>query len=271
MGEPRRSGTMICPGCGRLISANASECIYCGRKNVRLWGAFSFFDKYFGTDFAFHDAVSIVCIILYVISVVFEQFNAASLFGPGDFALKELGATGSWAVANERYWTFITAMYLHGNILHIFFNLLWIRQIAPVVQDLFDTSRLIIIFTFSGVIGFILSSFFNYLTIGASGSIFGLLAALIYYGRSRGGTFGTDIYLQVGRWAILLFVFGLFFPRVDNYGHAGGFIGGLLCAYILGYKERSPEKLVHKIVALICVGLTIVAFVLTFLTIKNVH
>jgi rhomboid protease GluP len=99
--------------------------------------------------------------------------------------------TGSYAMARGRFWTLITAIYLHGSLLHIVFNLLWIRQLGPAVEELFGTSRLILIFTFSGVAGFIISNLVGIqFTIGASGSIFGLLGALIYYGRHCGGVFG---------------------------------------------------------------------------------
>ena len=276
MWKKKKTGSMICPACGKLISADAPSCVYCGRKNTGIWSAISISERMLGPYFRFNEIVTIICIVLYILSLALDPAEIAtrvglfSVLAPSVVAVAKLGAAGQWAIANGRVWTYITAIYLHGNLLHIFFNLWWIRQIAPVVKELYGTSRLISIFTISGAIGFVLSSRFTILTIGASGAIFGLLAALIYYGKSRGGTFGTNIYLQVGKWAIILFVFGFIMPRVDNWAHAGGFLGGLVSAMILGYNEKIPEKSSHRILAIIFIGVTIVAFLLTFLTIGQV-
>lgn len=277
MWKKKKTGSMVCPGCGRLISADAPQCIHCGRKNTGLWSAIPALNEFLGVHFRFNEIITIICIVLYILSLaidpaaIFRQVGFLNFLAPSAIAVAKLGASGKWAVANGRVWTYITAIYLHGGLLHIFFNLLWIRQIAPFVQELYGTSRLILIFTISGAVGFIISSQFAPITLGASGAIFGLLAALIYYGRSRGGSFGTNIYMQVGKWAIILFVFGLIVPRVDNWAHAGGFLGGLFSAMIFGYHEKTPEKTSHRVLALITIGLTMVAFLLTLLTIDQVR
>ena len=100
------------------------------------------------------------------------------------------------------WWTMITAIYLHGGLLHILFNMLWVRQLGPMVSELFGPFRLFIIFTVSGACGFALSVLMgNAYTLGASGSIFGLLAAAIVFGRQRGSSMFTRHFLQ---WAIIL-------------------------------------------------------------------
>ncbi|MCH8957391.1 rhomboid family intramembrane serine protease [candidate division KSB1 bacterium] len=106
----------------------------------------------------------------------------------------------------------------------------------------------------------------NYFTIGASGSIFGLLGALVYYGRKRGGSFGTAVYKQTGQWAIVLFIFGFLFPGIDNFAHGGGFIGGYLTASLLGFIEIKKENRTHQLLALGAIGITILAFLLAILS-----
>lgn len=277
MWQKKRIGSIVCPKCGKLISVNAPECIHCGRKNSGGWELMSFLDNFFSSQFRFIDIVTAICIILYILSLILDpaaiarQSGFLNILSPSSIAVAKMGATGNWAIANGRLWTYISAIYLHGGLLHIFFNILWIRQIAPMVKDLYGTSRLISIFTISGAVGFVISSMFTGLTIGASGAIFGLLAALIYYGKTRGGSFGTDVYMQVGKWAIILFVFGLLWPHVDNYAHTGGFVAGLVCAMIFDYNEKAPEKQYHKILAFILVCLTIGSFILNLLTIDQVR
>jgi rhomboid protease GluP len=92
--------------------------------------------------------------------------------------------------------------------------------------------------------------------------VFGLLGAMVAYGRSRGGTFGTAVFRQYGQWAVLMFIFGFFMAGVNNWGHAGGFVGGYLAALAVGHGERRTERALDRVVALATVGLTVVAFAL---------
>lgn len=265
-------GAIICPNCGKLISANSEKCIHCGLKNPNLWGLAVLFRKLFGGQTSFIPIISTFCITLYVISLLLDPraiLQPSGLLGflsPSGQSLFKLGMTGSFAIAGGRWWTLITAIYLHGGILHILFNILWIRQLGPVVEDFYGVSRSFLIFTISGVLGFILSSYAgNQFTIGASGSIFGLLGALIYYGRKRGGTFGSAVYRQTGQWAIVLFIFGFLFPGIDNFAHAGGFIGGYLAANVLGFIEVKREDRTHQLLAFGAIALTVFAFLLAII------
>jgi len=264
---------MLCPDCGQLISVNADRCIHCGRRKPGLWGLTPLIRQAIGSSLGFVPVVTAICVVLYAIALLLDPgaiMRPAGFFGilsPSSQSLYTLGMTGTYAVAQGRWWTLITAIYLHGGILHILFNLLWIRQIAPSVEDLFGSARLIIIFTVSGAFGFILSNLFGVaFTIGASGAIFGLLGAMIFYGRSRGGSFGEAIYRQIGQWALFLFVLGFVMPGVNNWAHAGGFIGGFLTAKAVGYSELRRENFTHQILALGAAALTIIAFALAIFT-----
>jgi len=258
---------MVCPSCGKLISANAKECMHCGRKNPGLWGFGPEIKKLLGSAPGVIPAITFACIVIYIISILVDpgallkSRGMFSFLSPSGIALDRLGMTGQVAIYYGKWWTLITAIYLHGGILHILFNMLWLRQLGQMVQDLFGSSRTFLIFTIAGVVGFIASFIFGITyTIGASGSIFGLLGALIYYGRKRGGHFGTAIYRQVGSWAIILFIFGFLMPGVNNFAHAGGFIGGYLAAMAFGFHEITRENSTHRFIAMVALGMTIASF-----------
>lgn len=260
---------MLCPDCGQIISVNAETCIHCGRRNPGMWGLTPLIRRWLGGAFGFVPAVTAVCVGLYILSLMLDPAaimrpsGMMSLLSPSLKSLYLLGATGTCPLQEGRWWTLITAIYLHGGILHIFFNMLWIRQIGPTVEEFFGTARLILIFTLSGIVGFIASSLFGVpFTIGASGSIFGLLGAMVYYGRHRGGAFGSAVYRQIGQWALILFVMGFLLPGVNNWAHGGGFAGGYLTAMWVGYAEQRGESFNHQILALGCVALTVIAFAL---------
>ncbi|MBN2410473.1 rhomboid family intramembrane serine protease [candidate division KSB1 bacterium] len=263
----KTSGSMVCPNCGRLISANAKECMHCGRKNPGLWGFGPELNKILGSAPGVIPALTITCVIIYIISIfvdpgaLLQSRGLFSFLSPSGAALDRLGMTGQIAIFQGKWWTLVTAIYLHGGILHIFFNMLWLRQLGQMVQDLFGSSRTFLIFTIAGVVGFIASFMLGIAyTIGASGSIFGLLGALIYYGRKRGGYFGTALYRQVGSWALILFIFGFLMPGVNNFAHAGGFLGGYLSAMVFGFNEMNRENATHRFLAMIALGITIACF-----------
>ena len=84
-----------------------------------------------------------------------------------------------------------------------------------------------------------------------------LIGAVLYYGKNRGGLYGQAIYRQVGSWAIGLFIFGLLVPGINNWGHIGGGIAGALLGALLGYQEKRRESQIQRLLAVLCVSLTI--------------
>jgi rhomboid protease GluP len=266
--KKQESGSMICPGCGRLISTNAPECMHCGRKNPGLWGYGPGLQLLLGR-LSLVPLIIGVCVALYLISLaldigaILRPQGMLGFLAPSPYVLYRLGMTGSVIVAEGRWWTLVTAIYLHGGLLHILFNVLWLRQLGEMVDSLFGASRTFILFTLTGIAGFIVSVLVHVpATIGASGSIFGLLGALVFYGRKRGGDFGTAVYRQVGSWALFAFLFGMLTPAVNNFAHAGGFISGYLIAQVIGFHENSLEKSWHRNLALTLVLFTVGCFVL---------
>ena len=97
-------------------------------------------------------------------------------------------------------------------------------------------------------------------SVGASAPIFGLLGALVCYGRRTGNSQAG----QAGLHALFLGVFGLIFPGVDNWAHAGGFAGGYLASLVLDPMTR--ERIDHLGIAVVCLVLTAAALVTSFVT-----
>ena len=273
MSEHNEVKAIICPNCGKLISGTAESCMHCGMKNPSMWGLSEHLRKFFGGQTSLIPIISTFCVTLYLLSLILDIRSISGLIQPGHNVLVKLGMSGLAAIIKGHWWTLITAIYLHGNILHIMFNMMWIRQLGPQVEDLFGISRSFVIFTVAGAVGFLFSSFAFVIspkfvvgfTLGASGSIFGLLGALVFYGKKRGGAFGTAIYRQTGQWAIVLFIFGFLFPGVDNFAHAGGFIGGYLAANALGFTELKRESRNHQLLAFVLIVMTILSFILAFI------
>lgn len=261
---------ILCPRCRKLINSDAPECPFCGQRRPGLWGLTARFRK-LGLRADFPRLIIYACAGLYILSLlsdpsaIFQLRGPMDILAPSSLAVRKFGATGVYPVfVDGLWWTVLTAIYLHGNLLHIFFNMMWVRQLAPVVEETFGPSRLFVIFTVAGVAGFMLSAARGHsLTLGASGSIFGMLAAAIEYGRRAGASLFTRQFLQ---WAVVLFVFGLVFPGVDNWAHAGGFGGGYATAYLFG--RQGPNEGVGTYVAAgACLLATVGAFLLQLLAV----
>ncbi|MBI4161428.1 MAG: rhomboid family intramembrane serine protease [Acidobacteria bacterium] len=273
MSPLRHAGPSLCPGCGKLVGINDSRCGTCGRWNPTLWG-FAPWLRILGRDLGFVQIVLYGCSFLYVACLLMDAGNVRvparlSFLSPSLRSLYMFGASGAVPVFGRgRWWTVLSAGWLHGGLLHILFNMMWVRQLGPAVGDLFGTSRMVILYTAASATGFLLSSvagaFLGSLpllggagfTVGASAPIFGLLAALVFYGRNVGG---RALGAQAWTYAVILFVFGFVMPGVDNYAHAGGFLGGYAAARWLNPHE--PERGDHAILALACVAATALAIV----------
>jgi rhomboid protease GluP len=142
-----------------------------------------------------------------------------------------------------------------------------VRNLAPPTSELYGASRMVIIYTVGGIVGFTASTmaglFVPFLggagfTVGASAPIFGLLGALVYYGRRSGSSMVSD---QAKSWTLSLFIFGFFMPGIDNWAHAGGFAGGYLASRVLD--PLQPERLDHLVIALSCLAVTGIAIVIS--------
>jgi rhomboid protease GluP len=265
----KTTGTILCPSCGRLTSAEAPECLVCGRRNPGMWGFAAPLRKLFGRR-SFTDVVTVACIALYIASLLLDPRSAMSArnpfdaFSPGDRALMALGAAGTLPWSLGHWWTIFTGIYLHGSILHILFNVLWIRQLGPAVEEIYGPARLVIVFTMAGAVGFLVSNWFDYrFTIGASGAVFGLLGAIVAFGKKRGGTFGKMVLQQYGYMALLMFALSYFMAAVNNAAHAGGFVGGLAAGFVLSLAERRRETTLDWLLAAGCIGVTVLGFALS--------
>ena len=273
----KRSGSVVCPSCGSLVGVRDDKCYSCGRSNPGLWG-FAPLLRSLGNDLGFAPFVIGASCILYALSLLASGSQAiigGGLFGllaPSDLALALFGASGAIPVFSYgAWWSILSASWLHANLLHILFNMMWVRDLGPVLANIVGPGRTVVIYVLSGACGFLLSSlageypivpFFRggEITVGASASIFGLLGALVHYGRKSGSSL---IRTEALRYAVILFVFGLLMPGIDNFAHAGGFIGGYLTSALFNPLKREQGD--HMVLAVVCLALTFVAIVMSLL------
>ena len=259
MSSKRKS--QLCPNCGQLINVGADICIHCGLVNPgSRWKNNSLLRYLKNHEEALLPALIAVNIVFYVLSLLLNPENLFSTQGllsflsPDTESLMLLGASGTLPIDGyHRWWSLLAANYLHGSLLHILFNMMALRAVGPLVIQEFGVNRTLTIYTLGGIASYLVSYFAGVeLSIGASGAICALIGAALYYGKSRGGVYGSSVYRQTGSWVMMIFLFGFIVPGINNWGHSGGLLGGLLLGWLLGYREKRRAGLWHKLLGMLC-------------------
>jgi rhomboid protease GluP len=255
--------SILCPNCRKLISLDEPACPYCGliRPGIHeTAGKLRNLLLMFGPV----ETILYINIAFFVLSLlldmggIFAGGSPFSFLSPSNQSLLMLGASGTIPVIQfHNLWSVVSASFLHGGILHIVFNMMALYQLGPFVLREFGLHRFINIYIITGVVGFVVSVLAGVpFTIGASASICGLIGAIIYYGKSRGGSYGEAIYKQAMAWVVGLIIFGFLFSGINNWAHGGGLLSGLLLAYLMGYNDQKLESAWSKIMAYACLLIT---------------
>ena len=267
------AGSLVCPSCGKLVGVNEPRCPYCDAWRPGLFGFAPVLQRLVGNRIDLVSLILMACISLYAAALLLQPEallsgrGLLSFLSPGSRALYQLGMTGGLAWSLGWWWTILTANYLHGSLLHIFFNMMWVRNLAPVSTDVYGPARTFVIFNISGAAGFYVSNVMGGVpTMGASGGIFGLLAALIVYGRRRGSSMMSS---QLWQWAIILGVFGFIMPGINNWAHGGGFAGGWIVGQLMGLSDEHRESAGVIILALSLIALTVIGIGLSFASVTG--
>ena len=191
--------------------------------------------------------------ITYIImGICFIMFLITGM-GNDTGVLIKYGANLDVLVKNGEYYRLLTSMFLHSGLLHLFFNMYALYIIGPQVESFFGKTKYLIIYLLSGISGSLLSVAFNVNTVsvGASGAIFGLFGALLYFGYNYRGYLGNVIKSQILPVVIINLIFGFISTGVDVAGHIGGLIGGIIVSSVLGSSDEKGIDINRIIICLI--------------------
>ncbi len=160
-------------------------------------------------------------------------------------------------VKNGEIYRLITAAFVHANILHIFFNMYALYALGPQIEKFYGRKRYLLIYLGSALLGSLLSVVLtNNVSVGASGAIFGLFGAMLYFGYKYRAT--LDGFLRSGIIPVIVInlLLGFMIPGIDVYGHIGGLLGGLVLSYAFGVvnKENKKDKINGLIIYVILVA-----------------
>src|SRR5499427_7515478 len=161
--------------------------------------------------------------------------------------LMAFGVKSNAEIARGQWWRFITPIFIHIGLLHLFFNsyALWI--VGPQVEKLYGTARFVILYVLAGVAGVYGSYFYHPQSIsaGASGAIFGLFGVLLVFGIRYRDAIPPHVKRAVGTGVLPIIlinlVIGLTVPGIDNSAHMAGLLTGAILAAIIPFQKPGEE------------------------------
>jgi membrane associated rhomboid family serine protease len=244
--EPSAQRPRICPKCRSLAGVGTSHCPQCGANlNFSIAAASKSVSRFLPQTSPATYFIVALCGLLYALSYVLTMRTGGApsggIFDIGGIApdvLDRLGASRPLPYDLAEPWRLVTAVFLHGSLLHIGFNLWVLMDIGPVIEDLYGSARYFFVFLFTGAFGYVASAAFGHFSIGASGGLLGLIGLLLAITTRRSSAGMQMLRKQLFYWLIYIAVLGFVFRGTDNAAHAGGFVLGFALGKILN--DRRP-------------------------------
>jgi rhomboid protease GluP len=246
----------LCPACGTLVGATATRCHQCGASLTFSLAAAS---KSLGslmpaTSPVTYTILAMSC-LLYIVSLLATirvsgfappEGGFSGIFGFGGIngrILVLLGASLPMRMEVLQPWRLVTAIFLHGSIMHIVFNMWFFMDVGPMIEEAYGSARYFFIYIATGVCGYVFSSSVgNHVSVGGSGAIMGLVGVLLAMTMGRRSAGMQALRNRLYFFLIYIAVLGFIWPAVDNFAHAGGFISGfILGKFMTDLPPATPE------------------------------
>ncbi len=246
--NPRGPSPRLCPACNTLVGSGSTRCHECGANlNYSLAAASKSFSGILPGETSATTMIFITNILLFGVSLIVtmrsnDTFNL--LGGINGEVLDRLGDSRIDRVLHGEWWRLVTAIFLHGSLIHIAMNSWVLMDIGPPVEKVYGSARFLFLYITTGVIGFFFSAFAGHASVGASGSIMGLIGLLLAITTRRGGAYMKAFRKQLVVWVVSIFLFGFFVRGVDNYAHFGGLASGFLLGRV--FEDREPLNPVER-------------------------
>ncbi|HLJ24648.1 MAG TPA: rhomboid family intramembrane serine protease [Candidatus Acidoferrales bacterium] len=262
--EPKNLRPRLCPACGTLVGATAGKCHVCGANTTfSLSAASRSLSRWMPQTSPATYAMLAICCVMYALSfVITMKVSGGEGIGGGFMNIGGIANSVSYRLGASlplygfiggpgdfsQPWRLVTAIFLHGGLLHIGFNMWVLMDIGPMVEEMFGSARYLFLYVATGVAGYLISSSVGHFSVGASGSLLGLIGVLLAATKGRKTMGAQALRSTLIRWLIYLAVLGLLTRgSTDNYAHAGGLVSG----YLLGrwLPDRPPADMREKRIA----------------------
>lgn len=193
-------------------------------------------------DELFKPKTPVVTYTLIAINILI--FLLGIIFNMQDALINLFANYGPLVTENHQYYRLFTSMFMHANFLHIAFNMYALYLLGSQAEGFFGKTKFLTIYILSGLSGSLLSILLNQgaVSVGASGAIFGILGALLYFGFNYRVYLGNTLIKEILPIILINLAFGFAITGVDNYAHIGGLVGGLTTAMATGFITRTDKQ-----------------------------
>jgi rhomboid protease GluP len=167
--------------------------------------------------------------------------------------LMQFGMKINFLIIKGEYWRLISSAFIHIGIMHLIFNMYGLYSLGTLVENIYGTKKYVLVYFSAALWGSISSFIFSTNpSAGASGAIFGLLGAILFWGQKRPKILSTSFGINIIIVLVFNLINGFTTSGIDNYAHIGGLIGGFVAGLAAGgYKDKPGlMNLVYFIVLL---------------------
>lgn len=183
------------------------------------------------------EADPLVTYTLMGLSILFFLLQVGSSVVLDQDLIGDFGVKSNRLIKAGEFWRLLTPMLLHGSILHLGFNMYALYILGRRLEQYFGHARFLTLYIISGYSGNILSFTLTQAdSLGSSTAIFGLLGAegvFLYQHRDMLGERFRGALGQIIQVAVINLIIGLS-PGIDNWGHMGGLVGGVVFTWFAG-------------------------------------
>lgn len=222
-----------------IINGDTKEIIYYSKESINLANNIGHLISKPKNNRTINNGIPIITYSLIGINILFYLISSLMSGSMRDIDINTLyilGAKyGPSIIYNNQWWRLITAMFLHGGMLHIICNMYTLYIIGPQVERFYGKIKFSIIYFGSGIASSLLSLIFrpNSISVGASGAIFGLFGALLIYLIKNKEKFTKASINNILIVIIINLLVGFSVSNIDNYGHIGGLLFGVLSSVLI--------------------------------------
>ncbi len=274
-GEREAARPRLCPACGTLVGTKATRCHECGTSlNFSLTAAGKAVGSLFGGEAPVTRVLLVINILMFGISLLATAKVAGGLNLLGDMngqVLSRMGASRIDRILSGEWFRLVTAMFLHGGLIHIGFNMMVLMDLGPQLEEVYGSPRFLFFYTTTGMFSFVVSALLGHFAVGASGALMGLAGLMIAITTRRGGAYMKMLRGRLLAWVASIFVIGFLLPGVDNAAHFGGLAAGFGLGKIFADREPMNSAERNRAYALGWIaGITVVAS-LVMVVVKNIR
>ncbi|QAA34174.1 rhomboid family intramembrane serine protease [Clostridium manihotivorum] len=193
-------------------------------------------------NFSGKSKITFVLIAINIVMFIITALASGDFFDINGYVLVYFGAKQNDLIQAGQYYRLVTAMFLHGGLMHIAFNMYALYGLGNMIEMIYGKWRYLVIYFVAGILSTLTSYIFSYgVSVGASGAIFGLLGAAVVFGLTEKDKIGKGFLREMVTVIGLNVLIGISTPNIDNFGHFGGLLGGIIISFLIYDRRRLKQ------------------------------